>query len=46
MYDTGALMEINLNRVRSHDDIFEALFELMQIGEYDIGNTINYINKI
>jgi hypothetical protein len=28
MYDTNELMKLNLNRVRSHDEIFEALYEL------------------
>lgn len=43
MYDTNELMEMNLNRVRSHDDIFEALFEYNSFDDYDYsGNNLIY----
>jgi hypothetical protein len=40
MYDTDALMEINLNRVRSHDDIFEAFFECNKYCEDEYGSKL------
>jgi hypothetical protein len=39
MYDTKKLMEINLNRVRSNDEIFEALLEIKEnyrVSDYDM----------